>query len=44
MTTGGWIIMIGMLIMVWSTAIWSYARLLRAPREDREHFHIHDNV
>ena len=44
MTTGGWIIMIAMLILVWATAIWAYARLLRAPREDREHIHVHDNV
>ena len=34
MNAGGWIIMIACLALVWSVTIWSYVRLLRAPRED----------
>jgi hypothetical protein len=33
MTLGGWIIMISSLGLVWGVTIWSYVRLLRAPRE-----------
>jgi hypothetical protein len=34
MNAGGWIIMLSMLTLVWSVAIWSYVRLLSAPRRD----------
>jgi hypothetical protein len=33
MTTAGWIIMIASLTTVWTVAIWSYRRLLSAPRD-----------
>ena len=36
MNTGGWIIMLGSLALVWSVAIWSYAMLFKAPRGDGE--------
>jgi hypothetical protein len=34
MRTSGWIIMLASLISVWTLCIWSYAKLLRAPRDD----------
>lgn len=34
MNTGGWIIMLGSLALVWSVTIWSYVKLFKAPRED----------
>lgn len=33
MTAAGWFIMIASLAVVWGVTIWSYVRLLRAPRE-----------
>lgn len=35
MTAGGWFFMIASLTAVWTAAIWSFYRLIKAPPEDK---------
>lgn len=34
MTTAGWVFMIASVSFVWGLMLWSYAKILRAPRAD----------